>query len=36
MLNEADRSAFKTVNNYSRPDGQNVGNFMTDRYVSVN
>lgn len=34
MLNEADRSAFKTVNNYSRPEGQNVGNFMTDRSSS--
>mmetsp|Transcript_325 Transcript_325/g.555 ORF Transcript_325/g.555 Transcript_325/m.555 type:complete len:254 (-) Transcript_325:361-1122(-) len=34
MLNEADRTAFKTVNNYSRPDGQNVGNFMTDRSSS--
>eukprot|EP00976_Prorocentrum_cordatum_P097662 1191080-Prorocentrum_minimum.AAC.6 len=31
VVDEKDRAVFRTVNNYSRPDGQNTGNYMTDR-----
>lgn len=32
--NEKERDVFRTVNNYSRPEGQNTGNYMTDRNSS--
>ena len=34
MVARASHTGAKVVNNYARPDGQNTGNFLTDRNSS--